>query len=111
MNTRFLIFFGIITILLSLSAFYIGNRVISRFVWAANHRGAIWLTLAIFVVLQILGPYLYRARPDQLNRFFLLHWVSYTALGVFVCMLLYTVAADFSLGLWKKIARPENSIN
>ena len=89
MNARFAIFFAILTTILSLSAFYIGHRFIARFNWANSHRRIVWLFFAIFVVLQVLGPYLYRIYPNQFNRFFVLNWLSYTALGVFACMLLY----------------------
>jgi predicted MPP superfamily phosphohydrolase len=38
--------------------------------------------------------------PDRYNRLFILHWASYTALGVFGCLVLYTAAADLFATAW-----------
>lgn len=91
---RFFVFIAIIATLLSLSSFYLGHTLIARFSFAEAHGGIVWLSLGTFVFLQILGPYLYRAYPDRFSRLFVLHWLTYTTLGVFACMLLYTMAAD-----------------
>jgi predicted MPP superfamily phosphohydrolase len=111
MSTRFIVFFAIITAILTLSSFYIGHRIVNKFAWAQSHRAVVWLMLGIFVVLQILGPYLYRADPERFGRFTFLYWISYTALGVFVITLIYTIATDLSLGLWKKIVSSENEVD
>jgi predicted MPP superfamily phosphohydrolase len=108
---RFVIFFAIVTGILLLSAFYIGNRFISKFTLATNHRAIVWIALAAFVLLQMVGPYLYREHPDFASKFPILLWISYTAMGVFVIILVYTVVADISLGLWKILARPDNSVD
>jgi predicted MPP superfamily phosphohydrolase len=91
---RFLVFISIVTAILALASFYIGARFIAASPWAASHAGTVWLSLALFVALQFLGPYLYRVFPDHLNRLFILHWVIYVSLGIFGCLLLYSLAAD-----------------
>jgi predicted MPP superfamily phosphohydrolase len=111
LNGRFTIFILIVVVILSLSSYYIGNRLITRFSWAQSHRGIVWLSLSLFIVLQFLGPFLYRVYPDQFNRLFIIQWLTYTSLGVFACMLLYTITADFSFGLWKKISDSGNSVD
>ncbi|HJZ11636.1 MAG TPA: metallophosphoesterase [Acidobacteriota bacterium] len=110
MNYRFVVFISIIMCFLAMAAFYVGQRAIGRSSWAQAHREIVWLALAIFVLLQFLGPYLYRIYPDSSSRLFILHWVSYTAMGVFFSMFFYTLAADLLLGLWKLIARPVDSV-
>jgi uncharacterized protein len=94
LNARFAIFLSVVATVLGLSAFYIGVRFVSWSQWAADHETAMWLTFAIFIGLQFLGPILYRKLPNHVNRLFVIHWVIYTALGVFACMFLYIVAAD-----------------
>ncbi len=106
MNTRFLYFISIVAAILSLSSFYVGSRLIAAFPWAASHREAVWLSFALFVALQFLGPYLYRVFPDHVNRLFIVHWVTYTTLGVFGSVLLYSIAADLLVGLWTLLSLP-----
>lgn len=94
MNVRFLIFISIVVGVLSSAAYYVGARFIVHSAWASNHAEAVWLSLGIFIVLQILGPFLYRLAPDRENRLFIVHWVVYVALGTFACVFFYTAVAD-----------------
>jgi predicted MPP superfamily phosphohydrolase len=98
--SRFLVFILIIAAILGLAAFYVGTRLIAWSPWAASRSELVWLSLALFVALQFLGPILYRVVPDRFNRLFILHWASYTALGVFGCLVLYTAAADLFAAAW-----------
>ncbi len=97
MTTRFLIFVSVVVSFLGVSAFYVGERILTWSYWADDHRSVIWLTLSLFVLLQVLGPVLYRLYPRHMNRLFMIHWITYTSLGVFACMLFYTLAADLLL--------------
>ncbi len=99
MNVRFLVFISLVAAALGLAAFYVGTRVLTWSEWAATHGAAVWLTLAICIVLQFLGPILYRALPRHKNKLFFLHWLTYTALGVFACMFFYVLVADVLVGL------------
>jgi uncharacterized protein len=101
---RFLVFISIVAAILGLASFYVGSRFIASSPWAADHAGVVWLSLALFVVLQFLGPYLYRVFPDHLNRLFVLHWVIYTTLGVFTCLFLYVLAAQFFVVSWNLLS-------
>jgi predicted MPP superfamily phosphohydrolase len=111
MSTRFLVFICIVTGILSLLAFYTGGRLIRWSGWAAQHRGIVWLVLGLFVLLQVLGPFLYRLYPGRVSQGFILHWVTYTTLGLFASLFFYTFATDLVLGLWKIITRPDNSVD
>jgi uncharacterized protein len=111
MNSRFLIFISIVTGILSLLAFYTGSRLIRWSAWAAEHRGIVWLLLIFFVLLQLLGPFLYRLYPNRSTQSVILHWVTYSALGVFASLFFYTLAADFVMGIWKLIASPDQSVD
>ena len=101
MSARFLIFISIVTGILCLLAFYTGTRFIRWSSWASDHRGVVWLILALFVFLQLLGPFLYRLYPNHSGRSFVLHWITYSTLGLFASLFFYTVAVDLFLGIWK----------
>lgn len=94
MQPRLFVFVTIVTAILSLASFYIGSRFITRFEWAQNHKGIIWFGIALFILLQLLGPLLYRMWPTPENQFFILHWLTYVTLGIFGCLFFYTVVAD-----------------
>ena len=111
MSNRFLIFISIVTGILSLLAFYTGARLIRWSTWATEHRGIIWLILFSFVLLQVLGPFLYRVYPNRSTHSMVLHWVIYGALGVFASLFFYTLATDLVLGIWKLLASPDQSVN
>jgi uncharacterized protein len=101
MNARFLIFVSIVTAILSAACFYVGSRAIALSPWIAVHRESVWLFFALFVLLQILGPYLYRVTPDRQNRLFVLHWMIYMTLGAFACVFFYVLAADVLMMGWR----------
>ncbi len=106
---RFLVFISVVTAVLGLAGFYLGERFIAASHWAASHREIVWLALLLFVVLQFLGPYLYRVFPDRLNWMLVVHWVTYTALGIFTCFFFYAVAADLLALLWNALFGPRLS--
>jgi len=95
MNTRFLIFISVIVVFLTITSWYLGLHVIAASSWAEAHRPIVWFSIALFIAIQVLGPFLYRAYPT--SRFFILHWMAYTALGIFACLLFYTAAMDLLL--------------
>jgi predicted MPP superfamily phosphohydrolase len=95
MNTRFLIFISVIVVFLTATSWYLGLHVIATSSWAEAHRPIVWFSLALFIAVQVLGPFLYRTYPT--SRFFILHWMAYTALGIFACLLFYTAAMDLLL--------------
>ena len=100
MSTRFLVFISIVTGILSLLAFYTGTRFIRWSSWASDHRSVVWLILALFVFLQLLGPFLYRLYPNH-SRGFVLHWITYTTLGLFASLFFYTFVVDLFMSIWK----------
>jgi len=99
MKARFIIFISIVTVILGLASFYVGARFIAHSPWARGHSGAVWMALAVFILLQILGPYLYRVFPDHIHRLFVVHWAVYMTLGVFACVFFYTLVADLLIAL------------
>jgi hypothetical protein len=98
-NARFLVFIATVSAVLGLSAFYIGVRLVSWSTWAETHADAVWMSLGLIVALQFLAPLLYRVFPGARHRLFIVHWLSYTALGVFACVFFYVVAVDLAFGL------------
>jgi hypothetical protein len=71
----------------------------------------VWLTLAVFIVLQFAGPLLYRSLPDHQNRMFVLSWLVYTSLGVFACMFFFTVLGDLLIFISKWFLNPNQAEN
>jgi uncharacterized protein len=67
----------------------------------------VWLTLSLFVFLQLLGPFLYRIFPDRTTKTFVLHWLTYTTLGLFASLIFYTAVADILMGFWKLVSHPD----
>ncbi len=103
---RFLVFISLVTAVLGLAAFYLGTRLILASDWATGHAETVWLALAAFVLLQLMGPLLYRVFPDRLNLMLVVHWITYTALGVFTCFFFYAVAGDIVAGVWNALFGP-----
>lgn len=108
---RFAIFFLILTTLLGLVAWYVGSRVVAHSTWAGAHSRTIYLTLGLLVLLQILGPLLYRIYPTQFQRVFVFHWMTYMTLGVFASMFFYTAAADVVSLLWKIVFGHDGAVD
>ena len=94
MSSRLLRFLVMVSAFLAVSSAYVGSRVVERLPLAASHERAVWLTLAAFVALQFAGPLIYRAFPARRRRLVVLHWITYATLGIFFCVLFYTLAAD-----------------
>ena len=101
MNIRFLIFVMVIFAVLALSSAYVGYRWIARSAWAAEHRAVVWVTLGVFVFVQLLAPFLYRNVSDVSDRWSVVHWCVYVVLGIFSCVVFYTAAADLFLSVWR----------
>ena len=111
MNTRFLVFISIVTGILSLLAFYTGTRLIRWSTWATEYRRIIWIVLFFFVLLQVLGPFVYRLYPNRSTQSLILHWVTYSALGIFASLFFYTLSTDLVLAIWKFVTDPSDSVN
>lgn len=90
---RFLIFFLIITLVLSGATFYVAH-FFTRHGWLLSHRRTLWILASAFILLQILGPLLYRFYPDRSAGMVALSWLTYVTLGFFACLFFFTVAAD-----------------
>src|SRR5437879_1439647 len=99
---RFTIFFVIITVILSLASFYVAARLM-RSEWLFAHRRIVWMFFVLFILLQVLGPLLYRTYPDRFAKVFILHWMTYTTLGLFASLFFYTVFSDAVLLVWSLI--------
>jgi predicted MPP superfamily phosphohydrolase len=97
---RFPTFLVMVTTILSVSAFYVGIRLLTTYAWAAENAGWVWLALAGVVALQFIGPFLYRSYPDRLEQLRFVSWSTYLALGAFGTLILYTLAADIVVVLW-----------
>lgn len=99
MQTRFLVFIGVISLFLIVSGAYLALRCIQKTSWGTQNQIFIWSALGVFVALQILGPLLNRLYPNELKDFIILNWVVYVSLGLFFCTLVYSLISDLlSLG-------------
>lgn len=105
---------AVLLVLLSLLNSYIGLRILARWPLAAAHSGAFWLCMAGFVLLQLSGPFsdeidfymrLQHSRLLQaLYRAF--NWLCYSAIGIFSCFFMFTLAADVLSLLWQLVLPP-----
>lgn len=103
-SLRFLIFFTVISLVLILFSLYLGYRMINRLGLTGHYKWIVWLTLGIFIAIQVAGPYFYRMYSDSLERPFALQWMTYTTLGVFSSILMFTLITDLGLWLYSKIS-------
>jgi uncharacterized protein len=92
MRLRFFAFLLILSLVLLCSGLYVGLRVTS--VWSDSNHTLVWAGISIVVLLQLAGPFIYRALPFQERRFFALRWVVFTFMGIGVTLTLYTLIAD-----------------
>jgi uncharacterized protein len=105
MRKRFAIFLTIVIGLLSVCSIYLASRFIVHFPWAADHQGIVFSAFCMFIVLQIAAPKLYRSNR---KRFQIVQWMSYTTLGVFACLLFYSLATDLVVGALKFAGFPND---
>jgi predicted MPP superfamily phosphohydrolase len=97
-------------VVLSLASFYVGTRLM-RADWLYAHRHIVWMFLILFIVLQVMGPLLYRAYPDRFTNSFILHWLTYTTLGLFASLFFYTVFADAVLLVWSFLNKGTDNVD
>lgn len=106
----------ILIVLLLLTAMngYVGARILERWPAAEAHPALFWPCLAGFVLLQIAGPF-----GDEIDFFtrlknrpllkacgLALNWLCYIAIGIFSCLLVFTLAADIFALAWQLVAPP-----
>lgn len=99
MNTRFVIFISILSVVLTLACIYVARRIIDTSEFAERHQRIVWFGVGLFILFQLTGPLLYRAFPTETNYTFVLQWITYTSLGVFACLFFYTLTVDAVLKL------------
>lgn len=95
-ETTWLIFRTVMTGVLALAAFYVGNRLGST-TENSTVRWGIWLALLAFLVLQFIAPQSYRQHdPSVLSlRTQATLWLAFSALGFFGAILLVLAVLDF----------------
>ena len=106
MKRRFVIFLTVVITFLTVCSVYIASRFIANSFWAQDHQSFVWGIFLFFIFLQIAGPKLYRSQP---NRFRIVQWLSYTTLGIFACLLFYSLLTDFLVGVLKIVGHPSNA--
>ncbi len=96
MRNRFTIFLTVVISLLVVCSIYLSSRFIAHSDWAADHPLIIFGGFSLFILLQIVGPKLYRSDAKNLK---LIQWICYTTLGVFACLLFYSLMTDLVLAV------------
>lgn len=91
------------TLVFAIGAHYVVRRFIKHVPWAARNRRIIWFAVALFMILQLAGPALYRGSAEQASRPFVIQWLTYTTLGLFACLFFYTLVADLALWSWRRL--------
>ncbi len=93
-SINLVIFLILITILLSISGFYLHYRIINLTPWLKNYTIYIKFSILFFLVLQLFGPLTYRLWPSHQNFPFILQWLTYITLGFFSSLLFYFIFAE-----------------
>lgn len=101
MLIRFITFLVTITTALSLAGLYIGRSWMRASSWARAHSQVTWGILILFMVMQVLGPLIYRLFPSRTPLATVLSYIMYTALGAFSCFLIYLLSINAVLFLAK----------
>jgi predicted MPP superfamily phosphohydrolase len=92
---------------------YVGYRIADRWPAAQEHAGSFWLCVLLFFMTGLVAP-LFEVfvsehyEPKPARKFRWLDRLSYLTLGVFSCLLLYTLAADVLSLLWQVLWPPED---
>lgn len=95
---RFVNFLSIVIVILCLASFYLGRRLLAFWPTANRHQTVLWLLLAVFVVLEILIPFSYRAfAHGSLSR--ITQGIGYFLLGLWTSAFLYVALSDIILGV------------
>ncbi len=99
MRYRVFLFLGVVTLVLASSCYYMARRSMSFSPTLLKHPGAVWITVAGFLVLQFGVPVVHRALGFRLAA---LSWISYLALGFVSSYFLYLASADLCHWVLKK---------
>ncbi len=102
-KTSFIIFITIILIFLTSGCYYIGKRIIWLIPMLETKKYYVFITLGLFVFVQVLGPMWYRIPPWSGERPFILQWLTYISLGFLATVLFYFLTAELILFLIKKV--------
>jgi predicted MPP superfamily phosphohydrolase len=100
---RFAVFISVILSLLLLGSLYVGRRISSLLSLSVTSKYLLWLGLALFLLIQVVTPFLYRSgqieRWGGFNTF--MHWLNYLSLGVMSLLVFGFAVVDLTrLGLW-----------
>lgn len=92
---RLLLFFSIIVTFLALSGYYLGHRILTGSPDLSRHPEGVWIGIAGFLALVLIGPLLSRLLPENLSgRFYPLRWIINMMMAVFFALLFYTFTVD-----------------
>lgn len=99
----FIFFVSIMLLITGSGCFYIGKRLLWTLPELQTKKVYIIITLSLFVIIQALGPFLYRLYPSAEGRPFILQWLTYVSLGFMASLLFYFLAAEILVFIAKKI--------
>ncbi|MBI1214801.1 MAG: metallophosphoesterase [Alphaproteobacteria bacterium] len=92
---------------------FVGLRIAARWPAAQAHPVTFWGAVVLFFLLGLIAPFfeVFAGNPAEPKPTPAARWLdrlSYLALGVFSCLLIYTLAADVVTMLWEWISPPAN---
>lgn len=101
---RFLLFFSVLVVLISLCGYYLGQRLVTGSSFLGAHPTAVWSGVIAFLSFVVLGPMLSRVLPESFHgRFYPVRWAINMTMAIFFSLLFYTFTVDlavFALGFW-----------
>jgi hypothetical protein len=97
LKIRFLVFLGIVLLVLAGSGAYMVQRSVSLAPGLRPWAPGLWAFLGLFILLQLGVPMAHRLLGIRLAA---LHWVTYTAFSLVSSFFLYLAGIDLLRGLW-----------
>jgi len=108
-KTSFILFVSIMILILSTGCYYLGRRIIWLSPFLESKKIYVYVTLILFVGLQILGPMLYRISPIHTGQPFILQWLTYVSMGFLASLFFYFLSAELLSFILQKIFSYFNS--
>lgn len=89
-----IIFVSVMIILTSLGCYYLEERIVWAWPFLEKFKNYIFITLGLYVFMQVLGPISYRISPLSKQRPFILQWLTYISMGFFASLFFYFLVAE-----------------
>ncbi len=106
---RFLVFFGVICLLLSLISLYIGRSFYKNVPILKKHPKLFFGVMVLLLLFQIVGHLFYRRTKTEMPIYFI--GSIYLMLGLFFCLVFYLLIGDIALKIFQLFKGKNTDLN